>query len=150
MREERWTKAGLEADFGAFCLHSRNWEWRHCFRTRPWNLRPKVKPFWQTGVSTVGTEARSKVLAAGFDGRAIAVSAESFLCLNSKTDGRELAKSGNDVVFIYHNVIVDAVGDKRDTEHRTCAEVETAIEEIVKLLEKRRASDERQSLYRHG
>ncbi len=41
----------------------------------------------------------------------------------------------NDVVFIYHNGI-DAVGDKRDTEHRTCIAVESAIEEIIKLLKK--------------
>jgi uncharacterized protein (TIGR02687 family) len=86
------------------------------------------------GASTVGTEARGRILASGFGGRAAAISAEAFLGLNSKTDGRDLAKA-NDVVFIYHNVI-DAVGDKRDTEHRVCSEVESAIEEIIKLLKK--------------
>lgn len=85
-------------------------------------------------VNTAGTEARGKILASGFAGRAAAITAEAFLALNSKTDGRDLAKA-NDVVFIYHNVI-DAVGDKRDTEHRTCAAVESAIEEIIKLLKK--------------
>lgn len=86
------------------------------------------------GANSAGTEARCKILANGFNGRATAVSAESFMCLNSKTDGRELAKA-NDVVFIYHNGI-DAVGDKRDTEHRTCIAVESAIEDIIKLLKK--------------
>lgn len=86
------------------------------------------------GATTAGTEARGKILASGFAGRAAAITAEAFLALNSKTDGRDLAKA-NDVVFIYHNVI-DAVGDKRDTEHRTCAAVESAIDEIIKLLKK--------------
>jgi uncharacterized protein (TIGR02687 family) len=86
------------------------------------------------GINSAGMEARCKILAGGFKGRATAVSAEAFQCLNSKTDGRELAKS-NDVVYVYHNGI-DAVGDKRDTEHRTCVAVESAIEEIIKLLKK--------------
>jgi hypothetical protein len=60
--------------------------------------------------------------------------AEDFLSMNSKTEGRDLSKA-NDVVFIYHNEI-DAVGDKRDTEHRTCAAVERAIESLVKVLKK--------------
>lgn len=95
---------------------------------------PDGKTILADGVSSAGMEARCKILAAGFKGRATAVSAEAFQCLNSKTDGRELARS-NDVVYIYHNAI-DAVGDKRDTEHRTCMAVESAIEEIVKLLKK--------------
>lgn len=86
------------------------------------------------GNPTAGTEARAKILAAHAGGRATALSAEDFLLLNSKTDGRELSRA-NDVVFIYHNAI-DAVGDKRDTEHKTCAAVETAIDEVVKLLKK--------------
>jgi uncharacterized protein (TIGR02687 family) len=86
------------------------------------------------GNNTAGTDARAKILAAGLNGRAMAISAEDFLALNSKTDGRELSRA-NDVVFIYHNAI-DAVGDKRDTEHKTCAAVESAIEDLVKLLKK--------------
>lgn len=86
------------------------------------------------GVSTAGTEARGRILAAQFGGRGTAISAKDFLALNSKTDGRELSRA-NDVVFIFHNAI-DAVGDKRDTEHRTCAAVEEAIEEVLRLLKK--------------
>ena len=86
------------------------------------------------GISTVGTEARAQILADHLAGRATALRAEHFLALNSKTDGRDISRA-NDVVYIYHNVI-DAVGDKRDTEHRTCAAVETAIEDLVKILKK--------------
>ena len=86
------------------------------------------------GISTAGTDARSKILSSNLSGRATAISAEDFLGLNSKTDGRELSRS-NDVVFIYHNAI-DTVGDKRDTEHKLCAAVEAAIEEIIRILKK--------------
>jgi 5S rRNA maturation endonuclease (ribonuclease M5) len=61
-------------------------------------------------------------------------SALCFGMTRNSSVGRDLAKA-NDVVFIYHNCI-DAVGDKRDTEHRTCIAVESALEEIVKLLKK--------------
>ena len=86
------------------------------------------------GVSTAGTEARAQILADRLDGRGTAIRSEQFLSLNSKTEGRELSKS-NDVVFIYHNGI-DAIGDKRDTEHRTCAAVESAIDDLLKILKK--------------
>lgn len=86
------------------------------------------------GTSTAGTEARAQILSAHLGGRGTALRAEQFLGLNSKTDGRDLAKA-NDVVFIYHNGI-DAVGDKRDTEHRTCEAVESTIEDLVKILKK--------------
>lgn len=86
------------------------------------------------GNPTAGTDARGKILSAHASGRATAMTAEDFLLLNSKTDGRDLSRA-NDVVYIYHNSI-DAVGDKRDTEHKTCAAVETSVGEIVKLLKK--------------
>jgi len=86
------------------------------------------------GANTVGTYARGKILAAGFGGKASALSAEDFAGLNSKVEGRELART-NDVIFVYHNAI-DAVGDKRDTEHKTCAAVEEALDDIVRLLKK--------------
>ena len=86
------------------------------------------------GRNTASTEARATILNTHAAGRASAISAEQFLALNSKTEGRELSRA-NDVVFIYHNTI-DAVGDKRDTEHKTCAAVETALEEVIKLLKK--------------
>jgi len=86
------------------------------------------------GNSTAGTKARGDILSTHFGGKGAAISAEDFLALNSKTDGRDLSRA-NDVVFVFHNTI-DAVGDKRDTEHKTCGAVEDAIEEIVRLLKK--------------
>jgi uncharacterized protein (TIGR02687 family) len=95
---------------------------------------PRGQTILADGISTVGTKARGSILAASLGGRAAAISAEDFLALNSKTEGRDLAKA-NDVVFIYHNHI-DAVGDERSTEHKTCAAVEEALEEIIRILKK--------------
>ena len=95
---------------------------------------PRGQTILADGVSTAGTEARGKILSSARAGRATAITAEAFLALNSKTDGRDLSR-GNDVVYIYHNTI-DHAGDKRDTEHKTCAAVATAMDEIIKLLKK--------------
>jgi uncharacterized protein (TIGR02687 family) len=132
LREERWT-ADLKPALGVLPSFTQL-GMAALLPHKTLGFTPEGKTILADGVNTVGTEARGKILAGGFGGRATAISAEAFLGLNSKTDGRDLAKA-NDVVFIYHNVI-DAVGDKRDTEHRTCSEVESAIEEIIKLLKK--------------
>ncbi|HZR19111.1 MAG TPA: BREX-1 system phosphatase PglZ type A [Verrucomicrobiae bacterium] len=132
MREERWT-AELKPALGALPSFTQL-GMAALLPHRKLEFAPDGKTVLADGATTVGTDARSKILARAFDGRATAISAEAFLALNSKTDGRDLAKA-NDVVFIYHNAI-DAVGDKRDTENRTCAVVESAIEEIIKLLKK--------------
>lgn len=132
LREERWT-ADLKPALGVLPSFTQL-GMAALLPHKTLGFTPEGKTILADGVNTVGTEARSKILASGFAGRAAAITAEAFLALNSKTDGRDLAKA-NDVVFIYHNV-VDAVGDKRDTEHRTCAAVESAIEEIIKLLKK--------------
>jgi uncharacterized protein (TIGR02687 family) len=95
---------------------------------------PDGKTVVADGANTVGTAARGKILASAFEGKAAAISAEDFLGLNSKTEGRELTR-GNDVLFVYHNAI-DMVGDKRDTEHKTCQAVEHAIEDVIRLLKK--------------
>jgi uncharacterized protein (TIGR02687 family) len=132
LREERWT-ADLKPALGVLPSFTQL-GMAALLPHKTLGFTPEGKAILADGVNTVGTEARGKILASGFGGRATAISAEAFLGLNSKTDGRDLAKA-NDVVFIYHNVI-DAVGDKRDTEHRVCSEVESAIEEIIKLLKK--------------
>jgi uncharacterized protein (TIGR02687 family) len=86
------------------------------------------------GISTAGTESRSKILASQSGFRATALTAEVFLAMNSKTDGRNLTRE-HDVVYIYHDAI-DAVGDKRDAEHKTCEAVVRALDEIVRILKK--------------
>jgi len=132
LREERWT-ADLEPSLGVLPSFTQL-GMAALLPHKTLEFASDGKTILADGINTVGTEARSKILAGGFAGRAAAISAEAFLCLNSKTDGRDFAKA-NDVVFIYHNAI-DAVGDKRDTEHRTCAAIESSIEEIIKLLKK--------------
>ena len=93
-----------------------------------------AKTILADGSSTAGTEARAKILSSQSGCRATALTAEAFLAMNSKTDGRNLTRE-HDVVFIYHDVI-DAVGDKRDTEHKTCEAVAKALDEIIRILKK--------------
>lgn len=132
LREERWT-AELKPVLGVLPSFTQL-GMAALLPHKTLQFTPDGKTILADGVNTAGTDARGKILSSGFAGRAAAITAEAFLALNSKTDGRDLAKA-NDVVFIYHNVI-DAAGDKRDTEHRTCAAVDSAIEEIIKLLKK--------------
>lgn len=132
LREERWT-ADLKPVLGVLPSFTQL-GMAALLPHKTLGYAPDGKTILTDGMNTVGTEARGKILACGFGGRATAISAEAFLGLNSKTDGRDLAKA-NDVVFIYHNII-DAVGDRRDTEHRVCSEVDFAIDEIIKLLKK--------------
>lgn len=97
-------------------------------------FEPKGQTVLADGVNTAGTEARAKILASRFGGEATALSAADFLALNSKTDGRELSRA-NRVIYVYQNVI-DKVGDTRDTEHKTCAAVDEALDEAIRILKK--------------
>lgn len=83
---------------------------------------------------TAGTTNRDKILRDAHGGRAGAMTAEDFHALNTKTQGRELFRD-HEVIYVYHNAI-DAVGDKRDTEHQICGAVEKALGELVKILKK--------------
>lgn len=86
------------------------------------------------GVSTTGTSNRSAILNAACGGKAVAIQAEDFLELNSKTDGRALMRD-NEVVYIYHNLI-DKTGDAPSTEARTFDAVEKTFEEIDQIIKK--------------
>lgn len=86
------------------------------------------------GLASAGTANRDKILREAHGGHAGAMSTEDFLALNTKTQGRELFRD-HEVIYVYHNAI-DAVGDKRDTEHETCRAVEKALGELVKILKK--------------
>jgi uncharacterized protein (TIGR02687 family) len=98
------------------------------------SIDPRGQTILADGVNTAGTEARSKILSGRFGGEAAAIRSNDFLALNSKTDGRELSRA-NKVLYVYHNII-DDTGDKRDTEHKTCAAVEEAIEDVIRILKK--------------
>ena len=86
------------------------------------------------GRSATGTENRDKILKSQLEGKGVAIQAEHFLALNSKTEGRTLMKE-NEVIYIYHNVI-DKTGDSAATESKTCDAVEQAFEELVQIIKK--------------
>jgi uncharacterized protein (TIGR02687 family) len=86
------------------------------------------------GESTQGLAAREKILATGRSGdRAKALSARDVLDMRVD-EGKELFRD-NDVVYIYHNLI-DAIGDKLQTEDQLPKAAEDAIEELTKLVRK--------------
>ncbi|WP_296992346.1 BREX-1 system phosphatase PglZ type A [Thalassospira sp. UBA1131] len=86
------------------------------------------------GESTQGLAAREKILATGRAGdRAKALAARDVLDMRVD-DGKELFRD-NDVVYIYHNLI-DAIGDKLQTEDQLPKAAEDAIDELTKLVRK--------------
>lgn len=86
------------------------------------------------GQSTVGTQNRSDIVKAALNGRGVALQAEQFLEMNTKTEGRALMRD-HDVVYIYHNAI-DTVGDSASTEAQTVDAVERAFGELMRILKK--------------
>ena len=86
------------------------------------------------GKSTLGTMARSHILSSHCKGRGVAILAEEFLRMNSKEEGRELAKN-NDVIYIYHNGI-DKTGDDRTSESEVFEAVEREFDVLLKVIKK--------------
>ncbi len=86
------------------------------------------------GVSSQGLENRGKILAAGREGdRTRAVKSEELMSMD-KEQSRALVRD-HDVIYVYHNVI-DARGDKRDTEDDVFAAAEDALGELVNIVKK--------------
>jgi uncharacterized protein (TIGR02687 family) len=90
------------------------------------------------GQNSQGTAYRTKILQAGIDRPATAMRADDLLAMQ-KDDCRAMIRD-HDVVYVYHNRI-DATGDKRETEERTCEAVEEALEELVKIIKKLTAAN---------
>jgi len=86
------------------------------------------------GRSASGTDNRSEILRSACDAKAIAIHADEFLELNSKTDGRALMRD-NEVIYIFHDHI-DNVGDKNKTEAKALDAVEQAFEELEQIIKK--------------
>jgi uncharacterized protein (TIGR02687 family) len=86
------------------------------------------------GRSSVGTDNREQILRATSGPRATTLTAEDFLLLNSKTDGRALMRD-HDVIYIFHNHI-DKVGDDLHTEGQTFDAVEKAFEDLDLIVKK--------------
>lgn len=84
------------------------------------------------GVSSTGTDSRSKILSAAYEGKGIAVQYEDFILMTPKVEVREMMKN-NDVIYIYHNHI-DKVGDSMTTEAKTPEAVEKAFDELEKVI----------------
>jgi uncharacterized protein (TIGR02687 family) len=84
------------------------------------------------GVSSTGTDSRSKILSAAYQGKGIAVQYEDFIQMAPKIEVREMMKN-NDVIYIYHNHI-DKVGDSMTTEAKTPEAVEKAFDELEKVI----------------
>jgi uncharacterized protein (TIGR02687 family) len=86
------------------------------------------------GQSSQGIENRKKILATGRAGDiTTAVKVEDLMGLD-KDEARALVRD-HDVVYVYHNLI-DAIGDKRDSEERVFEAAEDTIEEIVRVVKK--------------
>ena len=85
------------------------------------------------GKPSGGLDNRSKILNEAVPAGAATIKAEDFLTM-SRDESRELVKT-NQVIYIYQNMI-DAVGDKAETEERVFHEVERCIEELLDLVRK--------------
>ena len=81
--------------------------------------------------SSMGTENRTKVLQNNHQ-RSTAITADDFLSMNSKTDGRDFTKK-YDLIYIYSNGI-DSIGDSRKTESNVFSAVEDEYKKIIKIL----------------
>lgn len=86
------------------------------------------------GRSATGTTNRTEILRQASGGNVVAIQAEEFLELNTKTEGRALARE-HDVVYIFHNQI-DKTGDDARTEAKTFDAVEQAFEELERIIRK--------------
>ncbi|HAS43565.1 MAG TPA: BREX-1 system phosphatase PglZ type A [Microscillaceae bacterium] len=88
------------------------------------------------GASSVGTEARDKILKTGFGDRAVAITAEKLMAMNAGAggDGREFLKQ-YDLVYVYHNHI-DKVGDDKTSEDKVFEAVHDELLHLMELIKK--------------
>lgn len=84
------------------------------------------------GYSSVGQQAREKILTQIPGINSAAISAEAYMEMHSKKEGRDFTKA-HDLIYIYHNVI-DKTGDARDSEQRVFEAVEDELEYLINLL----------------
>lgn len=86
------------------------------------------------GMSTIGIQGRTKVLAVNSGVRATAVKAEDFMKMNSSQEGRRFVKE-YDLIYIYHNRI-DKTGDDKTSEERVFEAVEDELQFLAELVKK--------------
>ena len=86
------------------------------------------------GQSTVGTQARAKILELGSEVRATAITAEDFMKLNTSKEGRDFVKQ-YELIYIYNNRI-DKTGDDKVSEDKVFEAAEDEMTFLVALLKK--------------
>jgi uncharacterized protein (TIGR02687 family) len=128
----RWT-AELEANFGMLPSYTQLGMAALLPGAR-WAVDAGSGSVTVDGQSASGTANRAEILCLACGGSAVALTAEAFLELNTKTEGRALARE-HDVIYIFHNLI-DKVGDDARTEAKTFDAVEEAFDELDAILRK--------------
>ncbi|MBK9543673.1 MAG: BREX-1 system phosphatase PglZ type A [Bacteroidetes bacterium] len=83
------------------------------------------------GMSSQGTPNRTKILQSELP-ESIAITAEEFLKMNAKTEGRDFIKPYQ-VLYIYHNGI-DKIGDDKTSEGKVFEATEDEFVQIVKII----------------
>ena len=86
-----------------------------------------------SGISTDGTENRSKILGL-VKQESLAIQLEDIRKMSGKEELKEKL-GGVKLIYVYHNVI-DAIGDKANTEEKVFDATETAMQELVWLVKK--------------
>lgn len=86
------------------------------------------------GMSSQGTESRTKILETNSGVRATAIKAADFMRMNSSNEGREFVKQ-YDLIYIYHNRI-DKTGDDKVTEEKVFDAVEEELNFLMDMMKK--------------
>ncbi len=90
-------------------------------------------PVYVDGLSSQGTENRSKILKKHTGNKATAIISEEFMKLHVD-DSREIIKQNN-IVYLYHNRI-DKAGSDKTSEERVFDAVEETFRDLVLLIKK--------------
>jgi len=85
------------------------------------------------GQSSQGTANRIKILGQETGARATACRADELMAMKGD-DCRALVRD-HDVIYVFHNLI-DATGDKRESEERVFEAVEDTLQELIRLIKK--------------
>lgn len=97
-------------------------------------VNPNSDTVWVDDMVSAGLSGRLKILEANSGVRATAVQAETFMAMNSATEGRTFVKN-YDLIYIYHNVI-DKRGDDKTSEETVFEGVEEEINYLIDLVKK--------------
>ena len=128
----RWT-ADVDALFGSLPTYTQL-GMASLLPGTQWAIDPATANASVDGHSATGTDNRAKILNRRCGGKAVAITADDFLSLNTKTEGRELMRA-HEVVYIFHNRI-DKVGDALATEEHTLEAVEETFDTLNEIIKK--------------